>query len=539
MSWLNSLSMKVKISLIPAVATLGFLVFLLVVINSGNRNIDRLNDIKDVDYPVLELAQSNIVMLERMNELMTNAASTGEQDMLDNAKQMAKSVEANLEQQKELLPNKASDISNIQSTLNEFAAISFKLTQDMIDGTMDFSKFALVADNKKRLLDQLTESLKAFNVSSHEAFSETVVGAIETEKNNLKLGIIIGVVTVALTVAISFSIIMVITGGLDKIVSSLKDIAQGEGDLTRRIDHKGKDELATLVTWFNVFVEKLQGTIGDVVNVITPLSNASNELSSLSTETAVISSEQRESSEFISSAMEDMLVSVSDESDKANSAARTSTDANEDAKEGLVVVNSTVSSINELASEVERAAEVIIKLESDTESVAGILDVIKGIAEQTNLLALNAAIEAARAGEQGRGFAVVADEVRTLASRTQESTLEIQNVIEQLQTAARSAVTVMEQGKQQAQNSVEQAGETGASLESITTKVASITENSLEIAESVEHQKAFAVSIKEKAETMRDASQVADQNTSKVSDLSGSLKGFADQLSTVATQFKV
>lgn len=539
MSWLNSLSMKVKISLIPAVATLGFLVFLLVVINSGNRNIDRLNAIKNVDFPVLELAQSNIVMLERMNELMTNAASTGEQDMLDSAKQMAKMVETNLEQQKELLPNKASDISNIQSTLNEFATISFKLTQDMIDGTMDFSKIAQVAENKKRLLDQLTESLKAFNVSSHEVFSETVVGAIETEKNNLKLGIIIGVVTVALTVAISFSIIMVITGGLDKIVSSLKDIAQGEGDLTRRIDHKGKDELATLVTWFNVFVEKLQGTIGDVVNVITPLSNASNELSSLSTETAVISSEQRESSEFISSAMEDMLVSVSDESDKANSAARTSTDANEDAKEGLVVVNSTVSSINALASEVERAAEVIIKLESDTESVAGILDVIKGIAEQTNLLALNAAIEAARAGEQGRGFAVVADEVRTLASRTQESTLEIQNVIEQLQTAARSAVTVMEQGKQQAQNSVEQAGETGASLESITTKVASITENSLEIAESVEHQKAFAVSIKEKAETMRDASQLADQNTSKVSDLSGSLKGFADQLSTVATQFKV
>ena len=538
MSWLNSLSMKVKISLIPAVATLGFLVFLLVVINSGNRNIDRLNAIKNVDFPVLELAQSNIVMLERMNELMTNAASTGEQDMLDNAKQMAKMVETNLEQQKELLPNKASDISNIQSTLNEFATISFKLTQDMIDGTMDFSKIAQVAENKKRLLDQLTESLKAFNVSSHEVFSETVVGAIETEKNNLKLGIIIGV-TVALTVAISFSIIMVITGGLDKIVSSLKDIAQGEGDLTRRIDHKGKDELATLVTWFNVFVEKLQGTIGDVVNVITPLSNASNELSSLSTETAVISSEQRESSEFISSAMEDMLVSVSDESDKANSAARTSTDANEDAKEGLVVVNSTVSSINALASEVERAAEVIIKLESDTESVAGILDVIKGIAEQTNLLALNAAIEAARAGEQGRGFAVVADEVRTLASRTQESTLEIQNVIEQLQTAARPAVTVMEQGKQQAQNSVEQAGETGASLESITTKVASITENSLEIAESVEHQKAFAVSIKEKAETMRDASQLADQNTSKVSDLSGSLKGFADQLSAVATQFKV
>ncbi|WP_423899034.1 methyl-accepting chemotaxis protein, partial [Candidatus Pelagadaptatus aseana] len=497
------------------------------------------NAIKDVDFPVLELAQSNIVLLDRMNELMTNAASTGEQDMLDHAKGLADKIKQNLKQQQSLLPDAAGSLSAVQTNLDQFTAISFKLTQDMIDGTMDFSKIAEVAGKKASLLEELTKQLKNFNAVSHQNFTTTVADAIETEQSNLSMGALIGLITVTVTVLISISIILLITRGIDMIVSSLRDIAEGEGDLTRRIQLDSRDELGVLVHWFNLFIEKLHATIGDVVNVISPLSNASRDLSSLSHETSEISSQQRVSTEFISSAMEDMLISVSQENEKARIAAETSTEANNDAQEGLQIVNNTVNSINELAAEVERASEVIVKLESDTESVAGILDVIRGIAEQTNLLALNAAIEAARAGEQGRGFAVVADEVRTLASRTQESTLEIQNVIEQLQTAARSAVTVMEQGKSQAQNSVTQAGTTGTTLENITTKVASITENSLEISEAMEKQREFALSIKEKVVDVHDGAQIADKNTSQVSDLSGSLKQFAEQLEKVSAQFKV
>lgn len=539
MSWLSNLSIKYKILLIPMVAILGFALFLLFIINSGSKNADRLDHVKRVSFPVLEMANSNIVIFDRMNELMTSAASTGEQDMLDNARKKLGDLEASFSKQSSLRPEDTAQIQEIQNELKRFSDISFSLTQNMIDGTMDFSRIAEIAENKTKSFDKVTAQLREYRDTSQNSFTQKVDQTIDTERDNLGAGVIIGVVTVVLTLVISFSILMLITRGVDQIIDSLRDIAQGEGDLTRRIEQKSQDELGTLVYWFNVFVEKLHNTIGDVIQVITPLTNVSQELNTVSAKTSEVSSEQTRASTLVSNAMNDMLRSVTNVAENAGSAAQAADDADGEAKQGLQIVQNTVMSINDLAAEVERAAEVIVKLESDTESVGGILDVIKGIAEQTNLLALNAAIEAARAGEHGRGFAVVADEVRTLASRTQESTHEIQTVIEQLQSAARSAVGVMEQGKEQAQKSVEQAGATGASLEAITAKVTSITDMNQQIAGATEEQQNFANDIQQNVVSMRDASEVAEQSTLKVSELSTSLKSLADQLDRVSSQFKV
>ncbi len=539
MSWLSNLSIKYKILLIPMVAILGFVLFLLFIINSGSKNAARLDEVKSISFPILEMANSNIVMFSRMNELMTSAASTGEQDMLDNARKNYDELKKNFQNQRSSRPSDSAPLNALEAELKRFGDISFSLTQNMIDGTMDFSRIAEIAENKRRSFEKITQDLRQYRDASLKLFTEGVDETIATEKDNLSAGVIIGVVTVVLTLVISFSIVMLITKGLDQIIQSLRDIAQGEGDLTQRLEQNSEDELGTLVHWFNVFVEKLHSTIGDVIEVITPLTNVSQELNTVSAKTSEVSSEQTRASTLVSNAMDDMLRSVTNVAENAGSAAQAAGDADGEAKQGLSIVQSTVTSINDLAAEVERAAEVIVKLESDTESVGGILDVIKGIAEQTNLLALNAAIEAARAGEQGRGFAVVADEVRTLASRTQESTHEIQTVIEQLQSAARSAVGVMEQGKEQAQKSVEQAGATGASLEAITAKVTSITDMNQQIAGATEEQQSFANDIQHNVVSMRDASEVAEQNTCKVSDLSTSLKSLADQLDRVSSQFKV
>ncbi len=539
MKWLSRVSIKYKILLIPAVGITGFALYLLFTVNSGFKNVERLNLIQDVYFPVLELAQANIVTLDRMNETMGTAASTGEIDMLNNAKRMGKNIEENFAQTRHLLPDKRDQIDEMEELLEIYLKISYDLTASMIDGTVDFSQLAAIADRRTKALNAVNDSLKLFRDQSHASFKDTVSQATETEQSNLKVGLIVGVVMVVLLLAISISIAIIITRNVNVITKSLKDIAQGEGDLTRRLRKNSDDELGELVGWFNTFIDKLHHTIGEVMQVIEPLTDVAERLNGVSHESERLSTEQTHSSERVTHSMDDMMRSVNNVAQNAGSAAQAATDADTEAQAGLKIVNDTVQTINRLATEVERAAEVIVKLESDTESVAGILDVIKGIAEQTNLLALNAAIEAARAGEQGRGFAVVADEVRTLASRTQESTHEIQKVIEQLQSAAREAVQVMETGKAGASRSVSQASETGHSLDAITSKVTSITDMNQKIAAATEEQQHFAQSIQGNVINMRDASKIAQENTEQVAALSTSLQGLADQLKTVAAQFRV
>ncbi|WP_317928867.1 methyl-accepting chemotaxis protein [Halioxenophilus sp. WMMB6] len=539
MNWLGSLRIKYKILSVALVGTVGFLVFLGLIVNTGKANNQRLEQVRSVHFPMLEMANSNIVLLDRANELMGNAASTGEHEMLKLARKSVTDLNANLDKQNELNPGFTSDIAAVRRSVNNYFEKSAALTSSMIDGTVDFNQLADLADEKSRLGDLANANLRDFREKALTTFSDTIKTVNEAQTDNLTMGMIIGGITITALVVIGFSVALLVTGSIEQVIRSLKDIAEGEGDLTQRLPRSTKDEVGELVQWFNVFVEKLHGTIGEVVRVIPPLTSVAQDLNSVSSETSQVSQRQSQSANIVSSAMDEMLGSVNAVANNAGSAAQAASDADMEAKEGLSIVQNTVVTINDLAAEVERAAEVIVQLEADTESVGGILDVIKGIAEQTNLLALNAAIEAARAGEQGRGFAVVADEVRTLASRTQESTHEIQKVIEQLQSAAQSAVQVMAHGKEQAQKSVDQAGATGASLQAITAKVTSITDMNQQIAHATETQQRFANDIQQNVLSMRDASEVAEQSTDRVNNLSTSLQQLADQLQQVALQFRV
>ena len=353
------------------------------------------------------------------------------------------------------------------------------------------------------------------------------------------MGVAIGLGTLLVMVAVSWLVANAIASTAKSITASLREIARGDGDLTQRIPQNSKDELGDLVHWFNQFVEKLQKTISEVVGVIGNLTSVSEELKSVTELTKRVSHDQSASSGHVSSAMTEMLNAVEYVTENASSAAQAALDADTEAQEGQRIVNNTVQSINELAKEVERAADVIVKLENDTENVGSILNVIQSIAEQTNLLALNAAIEAARAGDQGRGFAVVADEVRTLASRTQDATHEIQTVIEQLQSAAQSAASVMSQGTQKAATSVGQADATGKSLSEITEKVTVITKMNREIAGATEAQQLQAETIKQNVLKMASTSSEAERGTEQVSQLSDSLQELANLLRTNTSQFKV
>lgn len=326
---------------------------------------------------------------------------------------------------------------------------------------------------------------------------------------------------------------------LAMLAMMFRDVSTGDGDLRRRVGIKNNDGIDVLGGIFNGFLEKLQVTMKQVVDDSSQLVGVASHLNSISGSSSESALQQQAQIEQVATAMNEMTASASEVATNARSAAEAAENADGEVNEGMSIVEQTVTSINTLAGEVERANDVIRKLQSDSEEIGSVLDVIRGIAEQTNLLALNAAIEAARAGEQGRGFAVVADEVRTLASRTQQSTEEIQAMIERLQSGANDAVSVMEESHIQAKNSVEQANITGQALQRITTAVVTINQMNLEISNAAEQQTAVAHEIDVSLNQINQASHESVSHAGEASQESDNLNQLATHLQDLMKQFKV
>lgn len=395
-------------------------------------------------------------------------------------------------------------------------------------------------DNLVKISD--TPALEAFDVlqAEYNELTQHNTKQIDDSIESALFTILVGLVTaLCLIIAVVWLISSSITRRLYEVEHLLGDIARGNGDLTRRLHVSGKDEVARLADEFNRFVEKIHQIICKVSDTTNDLTNSTDQMTELTTITLNGAQHQLGESEQVATAMSQMTSTVNDVARNASSAAESATQANTEAGLGNQVVSESVVSIQTLANNVGIAREVIQKLQNDSENIGTVLDVIKGIAEQTNLLALNAAIEAARAGEQGRGFAVVADEVRTLAQRTQESTQEIQQIITTVQSGAENAVRVMEQGHDQAQTSVEQSKKAGESLASITQVIDTINDMNTQIASAAEEQSCVAEevnrnisNISQIAYKTAEGAQNCNESNMKVVQLAHNLKSLVDQFKT-------
>ena len=353
---------------------------------------------------------------------------------------------------------------------------------------------------------------------------------------------VFGVLTligVGIMLAVSTVISRSIVRPVHRVASAMDEISNGDGDLRQRLEVSGRDEVSQLATSFNTFIEKVHGLVTQVSHSTGEVGRAVAEASSITQHTEAEIDQERSETEQAATAMNQMAATVQEVARNATAASQAARQADEAAHRGDTVVTQTVRSIQQLASEVERAAGAMTKVAQDSESIGTVLNVIRDIAEQTNLLALNAAIEAARAGYRGRGFAVVADEVRTLASRTQQSTEEIRQVIGELQRGTGLATEAMEKSREQARASVSQAGEAGSSLRAITEAVETINDMNAQIASATEEQSAVAEEINHNVLRISEAASQTSEDAHRIHEAAHRLSELADTLGRQVAQFRI
>lgn len=356
-------------------------------------------------------------------------------------------------------------------------------------------------------------------------------------QQNIKVTLILSVIAIVIGTFASYALSKIITRPIQEAMNAANHLA--EGNLNIHISVMSKDETGQLLSSIQNTADRLKQMISTIRNASDELASASEELAVVTDQTTVGIQQQENETEMVATAMNEIATTVNDVANNAAKAAEAANNAEQTTTSGGIVVEQTIQSINTLSQSVNLSSKKLSEVQQDVVNISSILDVIRGIADQTNLLALNAAIEAARAGEQGRGFAVVADEVRSLASRTQGSTSEIQNIIEKLQSGTQSTVEVMNQGKQLADNCVEQASKTGNALNSITHAISVINDMNMQIASASEQQSSVAETINENVVNVK---RIAEQNavaSNQTRSSSSEIARLAEQLNEMVSQFKI
>lgn len=319
----------------------------------------------------------------------------------------------------------------------------------------------------------------------------------------------------------------------------MKNIAQGDGDLTRVLDQNAHDEISRLAHYFNEFTTKMRHSLSDVANNSSLVLNHAESLANASESAQFLTQNQKDITTQVAAAMEQMTSQIRDVSNNASAAEEAANDARKNTSAGKEIISTTINQMQSLSTNIDSVSQVVSSLAAESENIGSVLDVIRGIAEQTNLLALNAAIEAARAGEQGRGFAVVADEVRTLANRTEQSTNEIQQMIQKLQAGSQEAVAAVKISQDISGQTVTQTSKADDALSEIDKLMTLISEMNTQIARATEQQTQAADEVNLRINDLAEMTDESLTTTDKLTDTSLQLTTSSHSMSEVVGRFKI
>ncbi|MCG6970397.1 MAG: methyl-accepting chemotaxis protein [Gammaproteobacteria bacterium] len=388
------------------------------------------------------------------------------------------------------------------------------------------------------ILQRIDENLNELVSYQRQAIENTNTELVNQASSTIKTVAFLLVFGLAIGTLVAWLITKAIVSPLKAAVTALKNIAEGEGDLTQRLEQKGNDEIAALAAQFNTFAENIQIIVRLVSETSTHLAQASEDMNRTTVNTSESIKRQKSEVDQAATAITEMSSASHEVAQNAELTAESTKDADRQTKEGRALVNKTLDAIQTLTEKTQATAQTIEQLGEGINQISSVIDVIRGVAEQTNLLALNAAIEAARAGEQGRGFAVVADEVRTLANRTTQSTEEIRSKVEGLQKEATNAVTSILENRDLANTTMEVANSSGASLDSITDAVSRITSMTMQIASAAEQQSSVAEQINQSIVNINQMADDADEQAHSIAENSEKLSVTSETLNALVNRFK-
>ncbi|TIH11020.1 HAMP domain-containing protein [Pseudomonas leptonychotis] len=539
---LKNLSLTLKFSLLPAIALLGLLLFVGYTSLQLANNDVRLVTLETHSFPTLEKADAVIFQYSRLPGLLNSAVAAGELETLEEARKVLAEIASKQQELQRLAvdnPARREELNAWRTAIQRYADNALPASEQLIKGSASFEDLAPSLGRMASDLSQAQQLAESFRTHAYEDFQETLAQTRTDNATTTQVGFALSALLVALVSISSFLVIRGIMANVRGVITSLQAIARGDGDLTRRVNVDSNDEIGEMIQLFNSFIDKLQGTIRQIIDAASPLAGMSQELYRLTQGANENARSQQGHTDSISRDILTMTNSIQEVAHRSQQASAEAGSASQQAEQARKNIGSLSTSISDLGSSVMGAVSAMEQLEEETQQVGSVLTVIRSIAEQTNLLALNAAIEAARAGEQGRGFAVVADEVRNLASKTAASTAEIQNIIQRLQNSANSVLSVMTANGEKAQASIERSVQATQILEAIAGAVGHINQLNAGIAQFTQEQIGLSSSIQQDTQVLQQDAQATAQGAEATARLGEQLVSTGDHLRAATAQFRV
>lgn len=433
-------------------------------------------------------------------------------------------------------PSSRGEVTKLVDAMSKWVALHEPLFADPENAHQYNIDYSPALDAEFAIIREQLRSVRSLIEAKQIELRKQANESIESSKMIIEIGM--GVAILAAIFALWLSNRFIVKP-IQNVEKAMAEIASGDGDLSQRMNVEGSDEIARLSSAFNQFVGKIHVTIEQVIITSNAVRAEMENIKSLTQGVAEFSSNQQKESEVVAAAVHEMQATSEAVSGNALEAASASNTANREVESADKTLGLTVSSIERLAHDIENASGVVHELDSDVKNIASILGVIRGIAEQTNLLALNAAIEAARAGEQGRGFAVVADEVRALASKTQDSTGEIQSMIERLEVGAKQAVGVMNESKVSGEKTIVQAGTAASSLSEIRNSIGMMNEMNTQIATAASQQSQVSEEVNKNVQRIAESTMQMVEMASSAENACMALAEQCEALDSLVSQFEV